>query len=640
MPDLTLAPWVLKKSNYLLGPRLTLIRLPENFKNLSATLSSSQYKILQEKNFTWWGGHPFFDSNVEEYEDKDEDAYNFIWLSASHLFNDAYLLKESLEKIDGQRWRIIRRKDQIYRRENSKNPNKRIYLIYFSDKENINLKSNLKLLEGLLQKNVRILWFGETIEGLCIGPIIDSVESLRDYLRATLEWVSAQTLINHGFKNYWPLSIRYHLYKNREKLARTILETIEFSGNYAYLLEEERKVCLWTQLTKNKIPEHELRAYQVWSKGFIKNLAIISPKEISPIFLSKCHSPCKNTYYLEVNSGKGISYQKAFISLIGEAVERFSSWQANMMSRAHNEKHYELRDFHPFGAEWESYQEKGEPSIPSLYVRDLTQGNISIAVPACLVPFPYERGIAEQRATSSFTAGLAVYNNQAGAILRGALELVERNNFYPAFMNKLPGYRLLLSQPSKGVGGLPNKLLALIKDLAKNEIEVWPIIYKDSFNLPIVHCFLLDKSFNFFSRGSGSAGTLLKAWLMALLEAIQVLLQLRSKYSSRKLEELEDWCSKEITREILDYLESFESLHLSINSYFMQEPNEDELLLKVQKNLKQAGYHLLIADLPCPISEWYAIRALIPGFTLHQYPSQSEGGKKIINAQFKVIIPN
>jgi hypothetical protein len=149
----------------------------------------------------------------------------------------------------------------------------------------------------------------------------------------------------------------------------------------------------------------------------------------------------------------------------------------------------------------------------------------------------------------------------------------------------------------------------------------------------------LDEKHKFFSRGSGSGYTLLEAVSLSLVEALQVRQQFLKKDNCETAQGYIDWRISDVIEQIQIYLEKFQRLSFFDHPISIIQYTPSTLLNEIKKNVREVQRPLLIASLPCPIIGWFSVRVLIPGFTTHQYPSESLGGRKIINPIFKYAIP-
>jgi len=645
--SLSLAPWVVKKDNVLLGSKLNAIRVTHlDFSTIPP--SNLDYLIrnnyitgeICQKNVGDINDPLFHISNIKG----SDKQFNWIWASDSSFLGVAHLLKKSLSLFDfSYPWKVATDKSIVLENLKNNDPRKS-FIIRLSHREPIGERAIENLYADLIGK-IQIIWLGETTEGMHIGPIIQTSSNLEKYLFSTKNWYFSKKLIEFGFKDYWPLLIYPHLLSDSHRVAEAISRLASSPPETCFLIEENREVCLWTKLTEKKISESEFFRTQFWSKGLIRNFQIDQFDFTNGAYIAKCRSPCKSSDYLEGNSGKGIDLTRATYSLVGESIERFSALQSNKKITKLNKPReikkyvYDISQFHPFGPKWEKYLATPKIELPLCKVKDEINPNSICFVPECLIPFPYEAPDPQYDVTTSSTGGLAVYSSYKQAVIKGSLELFERNDFYNFFLFQKVGYTLDFS----GISSLSKTPLynftVLLNDLENNQLQYWCIVYNLNSTLPIVHCLILDQKNNFFSRGSGSGYTLLEAASSALVEALQIRQQFLKNDNNQASKGHQDWRTPIVVEEIQSYLEEFQTLRFSDHPINAIQYSTDLLLDEIKNNVGALQQPLLVADLPCPIIGWFAVRVLIPGFTSHQYPSETLGGKKLINPVFKHGIP-
>ena len=507
-----LAPWIINRGNILLGAKLSAIKVPHlNF----STIPSKKLEYLSQNNF-------IVDQFDQEkivgikgaFHQKRTKAsaipFNWIWVADSSFVETAFLLKEYLSLSDfSGHWEVVTDKDVIL---NSLRINhlKKPFVIRLSHQESIENEIIKNIYAGLIDET-QIIWVGETTEGPHIGPIIQTYQNLEKYHVATKTWHFSQKLIEFGFKDFWPSSIYLSLISDPQKIANAILEIINASPETCFLVEENRKTCLWTTLTEKKVSESTFFDTQFWSKGLIRNFKMDHFDSINEGYISKCRTPCKGIDYLEGNSGKGIDKNSALYSLVGESVERFSAWQSNREISKHNKprvtnkkNYYDVSEFHPFGPKWSEYLASEKIALPLYEVKDEISPNRICLVPECLIPFPYEALEPQYDVTTSSTGGLAVHSDYKKAVINGALELFERDDLYSSFLFQKAGFALDFSNISAQLKTAMHDFILLLNCLKNNQLYYWCVVYSLKSTLPIVHFFIHDKQNHFFSRGTGS----------------------------------------------------------------------------------------------------------------------------------------
>jgi len=361
------------------------------------------------------------------------------------------------------------------------------------------------------------------------------------------------------------------------------------------------------------------------------------------VHLATCLTQHDRVDCLEVNGGKGLSSEKAQITVVGEAVERLAAWEANRRIQHDGPKiikedtrTFHLQDFHPFGPPWEIYLAHQQPKLPMVEVLDEITGD-RCAVPECLVPFSYAPNDPSLIATACDSAGLAAYPTYEGAVLRGALEVLERNNLYPALKNLRSARNMTQWIPQELDPAGQN----LWNEIHAAGLSIWILSYPDPVDVPIAHAFLYDPAGGFMSRGSGSGLTFGDATTGALVESLQI----RERHKLLMTEGFPDedaalyaaWAQRELIDILVDYLNDQPPGGIDDARSF---ETDAECLQWVMKGLVGAKRPLLVVRLPEIVVGWSSVRVLIPGMTTHQYPSHSAGGSILENPAFPYPIPH
>ncbi len=643
MENYLISPWVVNKNEYFLGPKLKVIKTSLKDLNL---LSKESLNYLQNLQFivssTSLYIHNKFPAPIQDKKALNGQDCCWLWITDKNLLKLGYDIYDSLSsKNPNLTWMITTNKRNIIQHlQNNKQQFNRFIVIPFSNNEPISDRAIKRKFDGLL--NAEILWMGECLDGLHLGPIVSSLDHLSDYKKCTQEWSSTKNLFNLGFKDYWPLSLHNAIVNYKETVVQAILKIIQpkFYTGKCILIESNKEVKIWPALRNFSVSENEFFKTQLWSKGLIKSFKASQLHSFKNIFISECKSPAQGLSYLEGNSGKGLTPKRATYSAIGEAVERFSALEANFLLPKTIDKNkwqiYTLDQFHPFGRKWEQYLAAGKPNIPLQLTKNELEENDFAYVPECLIPFPYLPTETSHNVTASSTGGLAVYSNYEEAVIKGTLEILERNNFYPSFLNLKDGLQLNMDALYSIDDPKYKSLCKNLISLKKMSLEVWLIIYKDCFDLPIIHCFLLDKANHFFSRGSGSGYTWFSAIEHAFLEALQIRQQFITFKEKPVSSAYNNWRMDEVIQKILIYINNFPKVTLDMAERY----TKNELFIKIKKTLKELQKPLLVARLPEIINTWSSVRILIPSLTSHQYPSYSEGGKSLLNPSFIYGVPS
>jgi ribosomal protein S12 methylthiotransferase accessory factor len=617
---LDLAPWVVQKDLVLLGSQLKAIQVPH--------LDMS--KIPVDRTAHLLETHYLIETGADNVNPSPRIAW--IWISDASFLSVALVLKQHLSQIDDtMHWELAL--DPLIILADSQNASVPPFVIRLSHKELIDPVA-IQALYGPLIGKTRLFWLGETTEGTHVGPLIQTTQDLEYYLQATQAWYFSKQLINFGFNHEWPLLIYTHLMRHPERVAQAMVRIMTASSSTCILLEDNREVILWTKLLNESISEEELFKTQFWSKGIIRNFHNYTFDTLNEGYITGCRTPCNGMDHLEGNSGKGLDLKSATYSCVGEAVERFSAWQGQRLVCFQNDPLdarkkiiHSIHDFHPFGPKWDRYLIGPAVDLPVCAVKNLSafETQDQHFVPECLIPFPYQPSEVTQDVSTYCTGGLAVYSDYTKAVIKGALELLERENFYTHFLFQKPGFILEFSN-------------TLTDNMIKNHLRYWCIVYDSSSKLPIVHCIIHDQTQHFLSRGSGSGYTLEEAISGALAEALQLRQQFLKK-EAHEAKGYQDWRDPIVMEWIQSYLAQFQTLSLHDHPLSQLQYTPDQLLTEIKQKLHQINQPLLVADLHCPIIGWHAVRVLIPGLPTHQYPSQSLGGQKIMHLIFTYGVP-
>ena len=256
-----------------------------------------------------------------------------------------------------------------------------------------------------------------------------------------------------------------------------------------------------------------------------------------------------------------------------------------------------------------------------------------VAVPRVLVPVPHRPTPGEWVPTGSSSSGLAAYVHREGAVLRGALEVIERDNLYRALVQLGPGERL---DPHRlPPTGRHEELASLLAELERLGLRAWLVRHPGMEGVPIVHAFLWEATITTMSRGTGSGTTWATAALKALLEAMQLRLQHRLVREQGTETDVDPgyvaWSRPDVGARLIAYLEQ---LPAASGEHF--EPGDEARLLQRLRSTLPA---LLVADLPCPVRNWSVVHVLIPGATCVCVASDSAGGRPLLDPRFEHPIP-
>lgn len=627
-------PWVIVKPAmegrgfYLLGPRLALMHLdgaPEDLGRLDedelASLASEGFLIEAEEAV----------APAPRPAEPAHAGARQAYIVASEWVEEARALAEALERAGSlERWQIVRGWP-----EQATSAEPALVMLIAAREEGRP--------EALLRGRVppfRVLWFGEGAEGLHAGPVFERPEDVTSYAQAASAWSSTRELRRLDFGEQWPLSLLLRLRRSPDAVASAVEALLRAPRSSCVLVDTGQVVAPWTALIESPVTPGDLLRTQRWSKGMLRDLSVFQGEACQDVFFGACLGPCDEDAELEAKFGKGMSAEEAEQTTVGEAVERFAAWRAARRptpSRSSEtpSRVYALADFHPFGAPWDDYLRRGSPPIPMVVMIDELTGE-RVASPECLVPEPYWPPSGEYL-TGGTTSGLAAFPSRDGAIVRASMEILERHNFYPAFLHQREGVRLLPSQLPDGARKAD--LLRLVDSFLPEVSRLWLLSYPDELELPIVHAFLWDERLHAMSRGSGSGLDVTAAALKATLEALQLRMQhehvQRSGSAEGENHAYAAWASPHVCDTLKSYLQAQRTGRADMPMF----EGDAELLGHTKGKLRRSGAAMLVADLPCPVQGWSAVRVLLPGITSHGAPSASAGGRRLLGARFRYPVP-
>jgi ribosomal protein S12 methylthiotransferase accessory factor YcaO len=473
-----------------------------------------------------------------------------------------------------------------------------------------------------LLERCNVLWLGECHEGTHVGPVFRSVEDAERYDEVTCAWLHVRRLEGLGFRSRWPLPIELHITRHLGLVASAILRASDAATDEAVLVSDGRQVALWSVADKDMGALPELLRRQTWSKGFLRRFRV-EPAGSGSIFIGSCSTPSGSVEDLESNSGKGYTRIEAMHRLVGEAVERFAAWRTNDWSlppAPEGARSYALSAFHPFGPPWDAYRKAGSPPLPTVAARDIVRDEI-VSVPECLVSFPYlpRTGV---RPSFSDTTGLAAHTTFDAAASHGALEILERHNLYPNFIQQRPG---VVIEPQGVVAGW----CAGVVDELRAAGTLWLLRYPDELELPIVHAFYQDAQTGYMARGSGNGTSLASAIDDAVVELVQVLEQVRRGPPELHPEGHLDWMDPRVVARVRAYLNA-QPVRATAELF----PGN------VLARLRDFDRPVLVVRVPVGGTSWHVVRVLMPGLTTHQHASESEGGRCLLHPAFPYGIPS
>lgn len=481
-----------------------------------------------------------------------------------------------------------------------------------------------------LARGFAVLWSGETTAGAHLGPLFRGPDDIEPYRRASFGHAFAGELRRQGFATEWPCSLLQAVAAAPAVVARAIVRFLDRGADDPHLCYDLEGGCFrrtWSAACAAPI-EPAAIAEQCWDKGLFRRLEVRPIDDVPDVFVATCRTPPSGVAYLEANSGKGLSAASATRGAIGEAVERFAAWRANEAAptQAMAHRSLALSEFHPFGP---GYRLASGALPPAAMARDVRTGD-AVAVPACLVPFPYAHQGTPP--TISSTIGLAVHPVRDDAVVAAALELIERDDFLTGFAEgRIAQAFMDLETTGADVGRLLNAV-------SRAGLAITVIRYEATVPY-VVHAVLHDSALGAVAFGSGSSVSRLAA---AVERAVTEALQLREHLRRIALEPTEcrgqfddcsEWLEPAFVAAALRHLAGAAPVRAASP---VMGSGATAALGVVLDRIERLGSRLLIVDLPSPIRGWNAVRALAPGLCLHPHRSDSAGGRRLPEASLLV----
>jgi len=479
-----------------------------------------------------------------------------------------------------------------------------------------------------------VVWSGECKEGTHVGPLLQDAADVARYDRATREWCFSHSLDRLGFAEAWPNALPAH---GPRDVAEAILAVLTLPrGRCLMVGAPDAPQALWTVRALPHQQSSEVLREQTWPKGLISDMRVRPAEDFPTVYIGQCRTPVGGLVPdLESNSGKGLSFERAETSTIGEAIERFAAWDSNAMIRVAPPKgvpEYPLKEFHPWGPPWEEYIAAGMPPVRLTVARSLCDGS-AVAVPACLVPFPFLPPSGELRYTYNDTSGLACHPNYDVAVLRASLELVERHNLYTNLLHERDGLRL---DPAR-IEGINWRVRDLL-DAVQARGRLWLLIYPhDALRAPVVHAFWRPDHDRYVARGSGSGLTLANAVEGALTELVQVNEQFRAGPPNRLGRGHIDWASPQAVAYLSQYFDS-QPVGDPVPPEVIALPTESAIE-ELSRRFNECGSQLLVISLPCPVPGWSVVRVLAPAIVTNQAASECDAGRLLSGSTLPYAIP-
>ncbi|MEV0381657.1 YcaO-like family protein [Nonomuraea sp. NPDC050643] len=452
----------------------------------------------------------------------------------------------------------------------------------------------------------RVLRIGESFEGTFVtGP-----DDGRDL--APPRWAFETRLAALGFTER-PLPILHRMRTDPAGLARAITLAAKLGPEEAVLVSGLRTVAFGTPEAVAATPFGEIPRSQAWTFGMARGFRV-RPGAIRGSHVASCRTPAGGQDHLEGNSGKGVTAQAAIAGAVGEALERYAACEANrsLPPSGDTTRRLDLARFHPYGPPWEGRRP------PVVYVDgiDLADGT-TVAVPKALVVFPY---LGADRPTYGITTGLAAGPDVADATLRGLREVLERDGLYTGFTHLLPARRLD-----------PGAALARLNLTGAFDGEIWALHWpREGHVLPDVHAF--HHGAGLLVRASGSGLTFDDALDGALIELCQVHLEaVRARRTGTSTSPAHTrWARPDVIAQARRYLDGHRLGDPPAVPYGDPRSQLDHLVARTRP---------VVVRLPLRGPDWAVVRVLVPGATTSPYPSDSRGGRRLLNAPWTHGIP-
>jgi ribosomal protein S12 methylthiotransferase accessory factor len=472
-----------------------------------------------------------------------------------------------------------------------------------------------------LRAGLPVVITGESTDGTHIGPLLTRISDHRRYLAARRAFWFEHQLTQRGFTErpaFLPVGA-----DTRHRLAAALaLLLAHAEPDTCVLLEEGRIVRLWTAVLDGGRPAGELRDQLAWSLGLVRDLVVSAGA--GDTFLAVCRTPAGATADdLESNSGKGATPEEARFHATCEAAERFAGWSVNDHGVPDPPGGAAIRptaDFHPYGPAFEAGP--AVPAEPAWYpTRSLRSGG-DVWVPISRVAFPCTVGDRAEHRIYGDTTGLAIHSDEAEAVVRGAREVLERDNFYPGFLHQRVGIRLA-PEDFGLAGALPGAELVLV--------------YYAGHPVPIVHAFgMFDRpGVGFAARGSGSGLT----WPAAVTNAVRELEQVAAQVAGAPVDRLGAGHAAWRRPEVVDQLRAYLARQPAGEPPAAAAVDARGQLATMVDWAAARGTDVLLATLPSPITGWHPVRVLVPGATTNPWPSSSAGGRRLASPSWGWGVP-
>ena len=336
------------------------------------------------------------------------------------------------------------------------------------------------------------------------------------------------------------------------------------------------------------------------------------------------------------NGGAALTRERAAISAIGEAVERYCGGfydpDALIEARVKDLGDSAVKPWEFALFTDEQYSEKGFPmSKPSpdtvfhwVKAQSLVSGDEAY-VPACFVYVPFMFKTRQEFITLPISTGLACGSTREDAILRGLYEVVERDSFAITWLNRLPVPRLIVDKPRN-----PD-LVAVVERFAEVGLGISVSLATSDLGIPVVITLSLDNT------GAGPSSVIAArsdfdlehAVMRSLEETAQTRLWGRKLQRDRadfapdadysNIQEGGDhvrlYCDGGVRQHLSFLLDAPETVNLK-SCPVLKPETAVERLARCVGILAAKGYDVLTVDVTTPdIAElgFHVVRTLVPG---------------------------
>ncbi|MGQ5708850.1 YcaO-like family protein [Lactobacillus sp. PSON] len=325
-----------------------------------------------------------------------------------------------------------------------------------------------------------------------------------------------------------------------------------------------------------------------------------------------------------LNGGKGLSKSSAMNSALGEGIERYSAQLFNndkLLLASTKELKDSKHAFLDIGQFIDDnplydYSNLKDYKIEWGYVKNIFT-DIDVLIPASFIYFPFQSSSAYIMQTVQDTTGLACGQSIQNAILKGMLEVIERDAYTIYFKSQLPANDI-------DIVSIKNKdLCLLIKELYQQGYKVHLKYLKTDLPTYIIHCVLenIEQTYPIFTHGSAAALNIYEACLSAINECLQL------RISQIELRESVDDLNSLLNSDVKPYVTWGLGHKNKIGNLLNSAPkincNEYPNLHKgsikkdidfLTRSLNDLGYQVYVANLTRNDVKVPCVRVIIPGY--------------------------